>query len=438
MTEPPPAAAAPSSTFLPPAASTAAFTNTAPPTALEQIIVPNLISVSTLTFTPTSTATKTATHTATSTATNTYLPPVPDFEELLSFGAGGGGGFCNGIDYAPNDARVSQTNKAIWLCLYLRKIKFSQPFNITLMRLGDGTIMFTPDLRLNQENKTLTWTGYQESNGSAAWTSDGTLNFYNVGIWWPQYFSAGQWRLSVVQNNTAFKGFSMDFKVEEDFSPRIDMVGATSMVEIIPNYYNMFFSHPLKLKANGRADLIGRGFPSNAIVYILLYENQPPPKNLRLVHKYAVMTNSNGSISSEVPYGLQVDKTYLSVAVSDLNVPIAFEGEFNDRLPSDKFVVEPSGSAASSSCPGAPPQRMIVNQRGYVCTRRDPVRLRVSPTRSASTLIELDTGTQFNVIGGPSCSDNWSWWNIRLDNGTTGWVSEGGDEIDPYFICPLP
>jgi hypothetical protein len=50
----------------------------------------------------------------------------------------------------------------------------------------------------------------------------------------------------------------------------------------------------------------------------------------------------------------------------------------------------------------------------------------------------LEPGTQFTIIGGPSCSDNWSWWNIRLDDGTTGWVSEGGDEIDPYFICPSP
>jgi SH3-like domain-containing protein len=76
---------------------------------------------------------------------------------------------------------------------------------------------------------------------------------------------------------------------------------------------------------------------------------------------------------------------------------------------------------------------MMVNQRRFVCTQRDSVRLRVSPARSASALVQLEPGTQFAVIGGPSCSDNWSWWNIRLDDGTTGWVSEGGDEIDPYF-----
>jgi hypothetical protein len=91
-----------------------------------------------------------------------------------------------------------------------------------------------------------------------------------------------------------------------------------------------------------------------------------------------------------------------------------------------------------SSCPGAPPQRMIVNQRGYICTKSDSVRLRSDPKRSAGTLIQLKPGKQFTVIGGPACSDNWSWWNIRTDDGLTGWISEGGDEIDPYFICPLP
>jgi len=113
----------------------------------------------------------------------------------------------------------------------------------------------------------------------------------------------------------------------------------------------------------------------------------------------------------------------------DLEDVLSFGGAATSTLAPDP---------SASSCPGAPPQRMTVNQRGYVCTKSDSVRLRVSPARSASTLVQIVPGTQFTVIGGPSCSDNWSWWNIQLDDGTTGWVSEGGDEVDPYFICPLP
>jgi hypothetical protein len=126
-------------------------------------------------------------------------------------------------------------------------------------------------------------------------------------------------------------------------------------------------------------------------------------------------------------------------APTSTNTPLPPQPDMDDVLSfggAATLTLAPDPSA--SSCPGVPPQRMTVNQRGYVCTKSDPVRLRVSPARSANTLVQIEPGTQFTVIGGPSCSDNWSWWNVQLNNGTTGWVSEGGDEIDPYFICPLP
>jgi len=93
---------------------------------------------------------------------------------------------------------------------------------------------------------------------------------------------------------------------------------------------------------------------------------------------------------------------------------------------------------SSSSCPGAPPQRMTLLGRGYVCTKSDSLHLRSSPMSSANVLTSLSTGTQFTVTDGPSCSDNSSWWYIQTDSGIGGWVSEGGDNIDPYFICPSP
>jgi SH3-like domain-containing protein len=96
-------------------------------------------------------------------------------------------------------------------------------------------------------------------------------------------------------------------------------------------------------------------------------------------------------------------------------------------------------SSTLSSCPGAPQPRVILNQRGYVCTQSDSVRLRQGPARSPEVIVELPTGSQFTVTNCPSCADNWSWWQIQTDNGYTGWISEGGgDAVDPYFICPLP
>jgi hypothetical protein len=37
----------------------------------------------------------------------------------------------------------------------------------------------------------------------------------------------------------------------------------------------------------------------------------------------------------------------------------------------------------------------------------------------------------------PHQSFNWFWWKVELDPGLVGWVAEGGDNIDPYYICPV-
>jgi hypothetical protein len=40
------------------------------------------------------------------------------------------------------------------------------------------------------------------------------------------------------------------------------------------------------------------------------------------------------------------------------------------------------------------------------------------------------------IVGGPTCADEWSWWEVRIESGAAGWVAEGGDEVDPYYVCP--
>ena len=90
----------------------------------------------------------------------------------------------------------------------------------------------------------------------------------------------------------------------------------------------------------------------------------------------------------------------------------------------------------STSCPGAPPQRVSVGMQAYVCTKSDRVRVRENPGATSPEITRLTPGTTFEIVKGPKCSENWSWWRIRTKDGTVGWMSEGGDDIDPYFICP--
>lgn len=96
----------------------------------------------------------------------------------------------------------------------------------------------------------------------------------------------------------------------------------------------------------------------------------------------------------------------------------------------------PRPTATAKPCPGAPPQRLEINEDAKVCTKSDYVFLRSGPAKSYSTLKKVYPGTVVTVIDGPRCSDNWSWWKVKLSGGTTGWMAEGGDKVDPYFLCP--
>lgn len=224
-------------------------------------------------------------------------------------------------------------------------------------------------------------------------------------------------------------------------TPQYDPTSALSQVE---GNWNAASQEP-------HLEVSGRNFPPNLPVFILLYvdvqdASAPPPDPNRPHGKYQLVdervgvADSGGLVSLTITSPWEGEKKYLLVASTDPNGNIqlrygqADESRQNRAAPWFVFTVPGN----TSSCSGAPPQRMIVNLRGYVCTRSDPVRLRAAPARLAITLIQLSTGTQFTVIGGPFCSDEWSWWNVRLEDGTTGWLSEGGDAVDPYFICPLP
>lgn len=88
-------------------------------------------------------------------------------------------------------------------------------------------------------------------------------------------------------------------------------------------------------------------------------------------------------------------------------------------------------------CPGAPPQRLRIGQKGAVCTKSDAVTLRDAPGKDQKRITALAPGTEFTVVSGPYCAgDNWSWYYINV-GGMQGYISEGGDSIDEYFLCPL-
>jgi len=52
----------------------------------------------------------------------------------------------------------------------------------------------------------------------------------------------------------------------------------------------------------------------------------------------------------------------------------------------------------------------------------------------------LIPGAVVTITGAAVCDEDpgWWYWPVRTRSGYTGWMAEGGDEKDPYFLCPYP
>lgn len=86
------------------------------------------------------------------------------------------------------------------------------------------------------------------------------------------------------------------------------------------------------------------------------------------------------------------------------------------------------------------PRRLKVGQQAVVCTQSDPVILRKGPGKDYSRLGSLPPGSRISIIEGPKCdavSRMW-YWHVQIPSGQQGWVAEGGDMVDPYYLCPQP
>jgi hypothetical protein len=369
---------------------------------------PSVTPTHTLTNTPTKTSTLTPTITPTKTSTNTPLPPLPDFEQVLTFAQGGGGEFCG--RYPENGAKLAvidiDPGKALLLCFASGSI--SPPFQLE---------WFAPDGRV--------FTSRVGKYG-------GTQREYFMR--WPINLPSGQWRI-----HASGSGFSADadfFVPKENENLEYVYITDPGSVNQIQEtgILQTYGVHDLKLVDNTAVNVIGKNYPANSPIYILVYRALGHEWKFSLIHKLITLSDNHGLIAFKLSGLFEIGQSYLVIGLSDPNSVLTDnENNFNFGIPHDHIYVVPS-----TACPGAPLQRIVVNQRGYVCTQGDSVNLRDGPSKSSNKVVPLPVGSQFTVIAGPACSDNWSWWQIQTDDGDTGWISEGGDEVDPYFICPLP
>jgi hypothetical protein len=84
-------------------------------------------------------------------------------------------------------------------------------------------------------------------------------------------------------------------------------------------------------------------------------------------------------------------------------------------------------------CAGSEVFRLTVGERGRVMPG-DPNTVRATPGLNSSRIGSLPAGTEFEVISGPDCVDNYTWWRVR--SGTLiGWTAEG--DSSGYWLEPV-
>ncbi len=264
--------------------------------------------------------------------TDTPLPPLPDFQQLVTFGIGGGGGPGPCAEYQNTAPAIvvliDQSAQSAILCL--SGVLYDRPFQLKLIS-PDGRSLQSNNIRLNQATGDVEWSGYQGFFASA--DSTGGSPSMTLSIWWPNSLPAGQWHISASSNG---------FQAESDFSvertPGIVVLDTGFGNEIIPSTER--HRHPFK--ANGHADVLGLNYPAHTPVYVLLY-HQLTPIDFALVDAQAIVSDGNGSISTELAGPFESNANYMLVGITDPHTELGnYLFGYHLPYPYDYFQAVPS------------------------------------------------------------------------------------------------
>ncbi|MBL8049645.1 MAG: hypothetical protein JNM46_00345 [Anaerolineales bacterium] len=98
-----------------------------------------------------------------------------------------------------------------------------------------------------------------------------------------------------------------------------------------------------------------------------------------------------------------------------------------DQLPPGQFDPHAPGVCAGWET------RLWIDAPGRITRQGDQLKLRSGPSMQDGIIAKMPSGYNFIVIGGPTCVDGYTWWNIQGEMGT-GWAAEVGDR---WWMAPL-
>ena len=99
------------------------------------------------------------------------------------------------------------------------------------------------------------------------------------------------------------------------------------------------------------------------------------------------------------------------------------------RIVTTSVVITPT-----AVCSGAPPPRLIINERGRVLDDDPrPLNVRSGPGTDYRIFGRLEIQDVFWVVDGPLCGDNYVWFKVQRGI-LEGWIAEG--DFSSYYVEP--
>lgn len=264
-----------------------------------------------------------------STSTGTPLPPLPGFEQTLTFGGGTGCDRC-GMGYCLANQNLAirpsvfgtsinewnePSERTGYLCLW--GITPELPFTVRLTS-PDGNTVLSSDFVYNAGK--LSWDGnprYVDSHES----DDGLINA-ELPILWPIGVPTGIWQITSVGRGLQAQGSLDDTRLGGDEVNRVQEVGVVdgSLGSRIVPANHLF----VPSAETGGLNVTGRGFTPASIVFVLIYQRTDRTGSDEgyvnlwdLRHAHAVVADDQGAISTEIPGPFYTGQTYMVVSVSD-------------------------------------------------------------------------------------------------------------------------
>ncbi len=105
-------------------------------------------------------------------------------------------------------------------------------------------------------------------------------------------------------------------------------------------------------------------------------------------------------------------------------------------LPTNTPFLLPGPTATSAFlCPGKPASIVSVGIRART-TFIDGTTTRLRAAPDGEVVEGLPEGFEIDIVGGPICTNTFTWWQVRIPDGTIGWMAEA--DAERYYIEPAP